>query len=224
MLVVLFALTVIAAVVAYHFLVERPRERRLAEQLPQGRPAPLPATMGRLPNGVFLQPTYTWSRIQPEGDLLIGVHPMLLGLVGTPYQVDLVTTGGRVEKGSPLFRIEKNDRSLTVHSPVSGRVLEQKRVTNGEASWDLLAADNGGWVCRVVPEQVENEVPSWMIADRAADWTMRQYEEIRNHLFQAVAEREVGLTMADGGEIPVGILGQLGPAEWDAFEDAFLHA
>ncbi|MBI3983260.1 MAG: hypothetical protein HY337_10120, partial [Gemmatimonadetes bacterium] len=68
------------------------------------------------------------------------------------------------------------------------------------------------------------EIPFWLIADQARDWTRRQYERIRNHLLAAVGGGEIGVTMTDGGDIAVGILDNLDAGVWDAFEHRFLNA
>lgn len=225
MLTLVFVLTAVAAVTAHHFLVVRPRQRRLAGgvSVPFGKPVPLSAAMERLPRGVFLQPTYTWSQIDASGDLMVGVHPMMLGLVGAPYELELRVDGGTVRKGAPLFRIGKGDRCLTLRSPVTGKIVETKGILKGD-KWERLAAGVDEWLCRIEPEHVAEEIGAWMIADRALEWTKRQYGEIREHLLRVGAGKELSLTLADGGEVPVGVLAELDGEEWEAFEDAFLHA
>lgn len=221
MLTILFVVTVVTLIVAHHFLIVRPREKRLSREIPLTTPIPLSATVERLPKGVFLQPTYTWSQIDRSGELLLGVHPLVLGLVGAPYDLELKTNGGEVRKGAPLFRVGKGGRWLTLRSPVSGRIIESKWVTQGE-KWNRLSGGVDEWLCRIEPDHVDQEVPTWMVADRAMDWTKRKYGEIRDHLLAARGLRELSVTMADGGEIPVGILSEFDDEEWDAFQEAFL--
>ena len=220
MLGTLFILTALAVITAHYFLVERPRQRAA----PPALPPPLSAAMGRLPKGVFLQPTYTWSRIRPSGELLVGVHPLLLNLVGTPYKLEVVAHGGRVNKGAPLIRIGKGDRCLTLHSPVTGSIRATKPIANGGASWDPMTDENGDWLCLIEAERLAEEVPTWMIADRALEWTSHRFGEIRDHLLMAGTEKELSVTLADGGELPVGILAEFDEEGWEAFQSAFLDA
>lgn len=222
MLAVLFALTAIALITAHHFLVEKPRQRAAAERAPPLKPIPLLRMMGQMPEGIFLQNTYTCGQIQPSGEILIGLHPLLLNLVGDPYELDLLVRG-RARKGMPLVRLSKGDRSLIIPSPVSGRILEVKHLVDGQPNWDRFTESNRNWLARIKPERIADELPSWMIADSALEWTRRQYGEIRNHLLKVGSEGELGLALADGGEIPVGILAELGESEWKAFQEAFLN-
>lgn len=223
MLGVLFALTVITAIAVHHFLIERPRRRAAEAERP--RPSvPLPARMGEVPRGVFLQPTYTWSQLRSNGELLVGVHPLLLGLVGEPHQMELLVHAGRAKKGAPLIRVERGNRSLVISSPISGRVLEAKRAGAGELRWRDAPEPNGEWFCRIEPEGLEDEIPAWMIADKAAAWTRYQYGEIRDHLMRVGSKGELGLALADGGEIPIGILDELDESDWETFQQSFLRS
>ena len=220
----LFALFVIVAatvIVAHHFLIVRPKQRGVVlQEIPTGRPDILAATLAPVPRGVFLQPTYTWSQITPSGEFLMGVHPLLLSLIGAPQEVEVVPEE-RVERGKPLFRVKQEDRYLTINSPVSGRLRAAREMVDGDTGWEQNGS--GRWLCRVEPEHVEDEVSTWMSGDRAEAWSSGQYAEIRDHLLTLGADSQLGLTLADGGEIPAGALAVLDEAEWEAFEERFLH-
>ncbi len=222
MLAVLFAVIVLLAITIYYVAVERPRERAAAAVAKLAGPASLEQAMGLMPPGVFLQPTYTWGRITTDGEILLGVHPLLLSLVGRSFRVELPEAGTQVRKGEPLLWIGKGNRRLAVRSPLSGRIREVQELGYGDASWEPLHQRGGGWLCRLEPEGVEDEVPTWMIGDSALRWTRHTCSAIRDHLQRARAERHLGFAMADGGELPVGILDEFDAAEWRAFQDTFL--
>ena len=223
MVVLLVALTIVALIAADYFLL---RPRRAAHSAEEGIPLPglepLSAAITRLPAGVFLQPTFTWSRIRGDGHVLLGIHPLLFGLVGAPYDVERLPGGNHVEKGAPLVRIRKGNRRLTVRSPIAGRIAEVNRVVTGETDWTGLNGDGGSWLYRIVPEHVAGEVPTWFIGESATDWTRRQYQRLREQFMALAGEPELAGTMADGGEIPAVILGRLDEAAWTAFEHAVL--
>lgn len=224
MLTALFVIAALTLIVAYHFLVERPRQRRqLTRALSDSALGPPAALLERLPRGVFLQPTFTWSEIATNGELKIGVHPLLLGLVGPPYKVDVLERE-TVHKGSPLIRISQGDRSLTLRSPVSGALSEVRERPEAAETGELASAGGDAWLCRVEAQDFAAEVRSWMIADAAIDWTRRQYARIRDHLLAVDATAELGVMAADGGELPAGILGRLDESEWRRLEEAVLSA
>jgi hypothetical protein len=107
MVALLVVLTIIALLAADYFLLRPRRHEETQEGIPLPGLEPLSAAAAHLPAGVFLQPTFTWSRTQPDGQLLMGIHPLLFGLVGAPYQIDLLPSGEQVGKGAPLARIKK---------------------------------------------------------------------------------------------------------------------
>lgn len=219
MVAVLVVLTIVALLAADYFLLRPRRHDEDAEGIPLPGLEPLSAAVTHLPAGVFLQPTFTWSRIQPDGHLLMGVHPLLYGLVGAPYQIELLRSGEQVGKGAALARIKKGNRTLTVRSPIVGRVVEVNRAITGETDWK---GPEGGWLYRLAAEQVAAEVPRWMMADQAREWTSRQYTRLREHLMTMAVGPEIVRTMADGGEVPAGILATLDESAWTEFEHTFL--
>jgi len=221
-MVVLFAVLTVAALIALDYFVLRKRraERRAEIRLPGLEP--LSHTVDSVPDGVFLQPTYTWTRIRQDGDVLVGVHPLLLGLLGAPYGYELMASGSSVRKGEALLRLERGGRLLTVPSPIEGSITAVNRRSTGETQWKGLEAPEGSWLYRIRPERVEQEVPSWMIADTAVTWTKQQYERVRDYLTRAATLGEVGVALADGGDVPIGVLAELDDAGWDGFQDTFL--
>ncbi|MBI4538300.1 MAG: hypothetical protein HY704_02150 [Gemmatimonadetes bacterium] len=222
MVAALVILTIVALVAVDYFVLERRARPAAPVAIPLPGLVPLSASAERIPGGVFLQPTYTWSRIQEGGALFVGVHPLLLGLVGAPYRIDLPRRGERVEKGESLFRIGRGSRRLLVPSPVAGRISDLNPVVVGETSWQRLETTDGSWLCSIEPEDAEEEVPQWLLGERAVEWTKGQYRGIREHLLRVTAGTEIGTALADGGEIPVGILGTLDEAAWQGFQEAFL--
>ncbi len=224
MLTALFVIAALTLIVAYHFLVERPRQRRqLTRALADSALGPPAALLERLPRGVFLQPTFTWSEIDTNGELKIGVHPLLLGLIGKPYEVEVLARE-TVRKGAPLIRITQGDRALMLRSPVSGEVGEVRERHPIPATDELASAGGDAWVCRIKAPEFAAEVRSWMIAEAAIEWTRRQYARIRDHLLAVSATAELGVMAADGGEIPVGILSRLDESEWRKLEEAVLSS
>jgi len=221
MVALLVVLTVIALVAVDYFVVRKRLVVRRHRVARSGIPA-LARTTGDVPGGVFLQPSFTWSRIQADGDLQIGVHPLLLGLIGTPYHIDFLNAGARIERGAPLVRIGRGGRQLTVRSPVGGRVTAVNDGLAGEAAWASPDHADGTWFYRIRPEAIADEIPHWMFAERAVEWTRQQYDRARAFLANVGRTEPVGVTMADGGEIPVGILASLDEDAWGTFQHAFL--
>lgn len=224
MLGVFFALLVVTALTAHYVLVERPRQR--ARELEGPRPAPLPLSeiIDHLPKGVFLQPTFTWGRLRSDGDVDLGIHPLLLGLVGRSGGIQPPDRLGRVEDGDPIAGIIVNGRELTVRSPLSGRIVATNLRADADPTWRGVTWDDGSWVCRIRPDRLADQIGGWWISDEAVEWTRQKYGEVRDRLLALASSREPEVLLADGGEIPVGILRQLDAGAWQEFEAEFLDS
>lgn len=222
MVAVLVVVTVGALIALDYFVLRKRREAQRAEDIAVPGFGPMSEAMRRLPAGVFVQPTYTWARIREDGDVLLGVHPMLLGLVGAPFEVDLRPNGERVAAGDPLTRVGRSGHRLTIRSPLTGQIAEVNHRITGDASWESPAADNGSWLYRIRPAEVNALVDASMIGERALAWTREQYGRLRAFLLQATASREIGVALPDGGEIPVGILSGMSDDVWEAVQREFL--
>jgi glycine cleavage system H lipoate-binding protein len=219
----LMALT-FAVLIALEYFVIRKRYPELGAGWPAkaGLHPLSPASWQPVPDGVFLQPTYTWGSFGPSGNMYVGVHPMLLGLVGPPCELECRQPGERVAKGDTLVTIGRAGRHLTVRSPVAARV---DRVNRHEVSKARLREANGHegvWLYRLRPEPLAQDATMWLTGEAAAAWTRRRYDELRTFMQGTVAESHLGVTMADGGDLPVGILGEMDQEVWSRLEDRFL--
>ena len=217
MLGVVFMAIVVSLLAGHYFLVERPR--RLLRQATTGpRPLPVRDVVSRLPAGVFLQPTFTWSQVRSGGEVEIGVHPMLLSLVGPSRRLETRPVGEHVNRGDPLFTLEGCGRELTVRSPIAGRVIAANAPAPSDTTWQ----SRSDHTCLVGPDDLQSDIPLWMVGQSAVDWTKAQYGRIRDHLLARAAHPDTGLTLADGGELPEGALSSMDPEDWAAFERVFL--
>lgn len=217
MLGAVFFVTVVLLLTGHYYFVERPR--RAAEAHSPGPPAlPLRELVARLPAGVFLQPGFTWATVRSSGDVQVGVHPLLLSLIGSDATVEMRGAGEHVNKGDPLLTLRSGDRHLTVRSPLAGRIKAAKVKPPQETRWQTRSEET----CVIRPEALSQELPAWMIGKAAADWSRMQYGTIRDYLMSRSVHPEAGLALADGGELPVGVLGQIEEADWVGFEKEFL--
>ncbi|MBT8461140.1 MAG: hypothetical protein KJO44_01365 [Gemmatimonadetes bacterium] len=219
MLAAVFFVLVVALLTGHYFLIERPR-RIAAELSAPLRALPVRELINRVPAGVFLQPTFTWGQVRSGGDVEVGVHPMLLSLLGPDAELEMRSAGERVGKGEPLMTIGSGKRRLVVRSPISGSIIMANAAPSGATGWQIRSDRT----CLIEPDDLSEEVPTWMLGKPAVDWSRAQYGRIRDHLLERTADPATGLALADGGELPVGALNQLDATAWSDFEDEFLSA
>lgn len=222
MVVTLVVLSFVVLVALDHFVISRRKAPATAPAPVVGPPASLASAAGPPPSGTWLQPTGTWSRLADGGEVLLGVHPLLLDLVGWPRQLELLEPGAHVARGEPLARIGREGRQLAVPSPVTGRIEAVFREPADQFGWRHATERDGEWLYRVLPERLDEESASWLSGEAAGAWVRRRYEEVREFLLGAFADRHLGPTLADGGDLPVGVLGGLDQGVWSGLEGRFL--
>jgi len=215
----LVILTFALLVGADYAMVRRHQRQQARARAHAPPPEPLRAATEAIPPGIFLQPSYTWSRVGEWGEIYVGVHPMLLGLIGTPLEVDFRAVGAQVTRGEPLALVGRGSRRLTVHAPVSGRVDRVNRpALAGKTGWRGVDAATGPWLYRILPDRIADEMGAWLSGDAAARWTRESYQRLRAYLTDQVAHSDLGVAMADGGELPVGILADMDDPVWQGLD------
>ena len=144
MVMTLVVLTFVVFIALDYFVFSRQRAEAASPALVLGA---LPAARRVIPVGISLQPTFTWSRFGPAGEAYVGVHPMLVGLIGGACEFELLDAGQHVGRGEPLVRLAQGGRRLTVRSPIAGRVEQVGKV----GSWIPLIGHKGQGLKIVIP-------------------------------------------------------------------------
>lgn len=218
----LFVFLVVGAMGLHYFFVDRPRLKAAGHRPSKPEPISLTEAMKEPPGGFFLQPTFTWARLRDNGEFFLGVHPLLLSLVGPETSMDMVPDNFDVEKGDPLLHLRLGDRELQVFSPIAGHIVEVNDEFLPQAGWAGATSRGGSWLFRIRPRAAKAEIPFWLLGPDASRWAHQEYREVRDFLFETETHDEVGLMAADGGELPTGVMTQLDAEAWASFQDRFL--
>jgi glycine cleavage system H lipoate-binding protein len=171
-----------------------------------------------IPEGIFLQPTFTWSKLLDSGNLMVGIHPLLLGLIGQPEKFKKLNQGQDVQKGDTVLTLQKGIKKLNVKSPIKG-TIQSINPNFTEEAWEDLG---DVWLYSIKPENLSTEISNWYLAEKSRTWMTQKLEQIRTFLSNNASHKQVGLTIADGGELPVGVLSQFDDKIWEVFETSFL--
>ncbi len=215
------ALLVVLAIIFFitiDYFIQRKEKIGLASQ-PQSTKLPLSKIFYTLPEGLFLQSSFTWSKILDSGNLILGIHPILLGLIGEPDALEMLEQGEKISKGQTIFKIHKGVNVLSVRSPLNGTITAINKPSSEEIKWNSI---NQMWLYSIKPVNVAVEIPHWFISENSRLWLNEQYTRIKNFFTNIIPQTEIGITMADGGDLPVGILSQFDEKTWQNFESEFI--
>lgn len=223
MLTGLFFIIVVTGLALHYFLNERVPRGVDQSGVPVPQAIPLAETVENLPDSIFLQDSFTWTRPRKNGEIFLGLHPMITSLLGVSHSLELLSDDAEIKRGGPLLRIRQGNRQLQVFSPVDGLIVEANTDYRPQPGWTGTTMRGGIWVYRIEPGNLEEERSLWLSGEDASTWAYSRYRAIRDFLQEADQHHEVGLAAADGGEMPAGVLSEMDDPVWEAFQDSFLR-
>lgn len=216
-MVVLMVIFTILLFIAIDYSIQRRKRVGVLSPVHPGKVA-LSQILSFLPEGVFLQPSFTWTKILDSGNLLMGVHPVVMGLVGEPDEIELLKNGQGVKKGETILKIHKGNKVLDVRAPLDGIVTGLNDQVMEDATVETISRN---WIYTIKPENVSAELPQWLIAEKAKNWINEKYAQMKKFFHESLAQTDLGITMADGGDLPFGILSQFDEKTWQKFGESF---
>jgi CheY-like chemotaxis protein len=181
---------------ARHELVSRPTVRVVA-------PAMAETVAGReycVPGGAFVSPGHAWARIDPGGQVWVGLDDFARKALKSIERVELPAVGTRVKRGDPLFTVRRGAESAKFLAPVSGEVTQVNDALGRSPGLAIQSPYDRGWVCLVRPADLANDLSGLRIGRPVVAWYQAEVEGMRKAL-QAAARADV---------------------KWDDFEARFL--
>ncbi len=150
-----------------------------------------------VPGGAFVSEQHTWARIEPGGQVRVGLDDFARKALGPFDRVGLPARGTQVRRGDPLFAVGSGDRMIRFPSPVSGQVVASNEALAGEPGRVSRSPYDRGWFCLVQPSDLASELPALRIGKPVIAWYQDEIARLR---------------VASGA----------GPVEWSKFESEFL--
>ncbi len=175
------------------------RERRPSVRLVA--PALADAAPGgeyRVPGGVFLSEGHTWARIEPDGNVRVGLDDFARRALGPIERVEAAARGTAVRRGETLFTVRSGNRAARLPAPLSGRVVRVHEALARDGSPVSESPYERGWVVVLEPANLARELPGLRIGGPVVAWYQEEIARLRQM-----------------GEVP---------EDWSAFESEFLRA
>jgi len=101
---------------------------------------------------------HTWSKIEEDGRILIGIEKEFYDLIGAIASIDCTPSGEHISQGKPFAQIVATDNRIhKLLSPFSGRVLEQNGALIANP---MIGCGLRGdcWLIRIDPTGIEYEI------------------------------------------------------------------
>lgn len=162
----------------------------------------VPASEFCVPGGAFISPGHAWVRIEPEGQVRIGIDDFIRKALGSVKEVSLPERGKTVKQGETLFTLKSAAGMVHVAAPVSGRVEHDNAGLKSDPEELIHSPYDRGWVCLLTPTDLATELPGLKIGKPVIEWYQEEIIRLR----------------ANKGPEGTGTL------DWAVFEQQFLGA
>jgi glycine cleavage system H protein len=160
-------------------------------------------------------PRHNWVELTKDGTLRVGLDDFAQKLLGDVTEVNLPVKGEIVKERKFILNIKCGRRSTKLRSPIAGKITDINKKLEEEPS--LLKKDPyGSWLFALEPFDLETSLQKLLIGDDVKWWLEMEAERLRHKI-----ERDIGVTVADGGAL-VNTVEELDKNEWKDLVEDFL--
>lgn len=178
-----------------------------------------------LPGGLYFDKTHTWTFLEQDGSVKIGIDDFLQHVTGRVTRVDLKNPGDTILKGEKLLSVIQNGKQLDIYAPVSGKVMDRNNELIMQASLLNSSPYQRGWVYRIEPVNWLRDVQFLNMAEKYRSWLSGEFTRLKDFLAEAFkihAPELAHISLQDGGQLQDHVLSELGPEIWEEFQVKFL--
>jgi glycine cleavage system H lipoate-binding protein/ABC-type phosphate transport system substrate-binding protein len=179
-----------------------------------------------VPNGIYFNKSHSWSFMEKDGNVSIGIDDFLQHVTGPITRVEMRSPGEKVKKGEFLFSIVQSGKRLSLYSPVSGIIKQQNEMLKEDASIINSSPYSDGWIYRIEPSNWFVEVKFMDMADKYKKWINTEFSRMKDFLAATLKPDSLEyshVVLQDGGIVKEGVLADFGPEVWDDFQTNFLE-
>lgn len=151
---------------------------------------------------------HTWVKDEGDGVYAIGLDDFGSRMIGAPDAVDLPGVGTPLAANGKGWLLKKGRASLRILSPIDGVVVQ-----TGSAQDE--------WFLKVRGGEPAGGTRHLLRGEEVRPWIMRELERLQ----LAVAPADIGMSLADGGELVPDMWKEAPQVDWDGvWGEMFLQA
>ncbi len=178
-----------------------------------------------LPNGLYFDKSHTWSFMEKDGNITVGIDDFLQHITGPVSRIEMKSPGETIRKGDVLFSIIQFGKQLNIYAPFSGIIKKQNTALLSDSSAINSSPYEAGWVYRIEPSNWIKEVQLMDLSEKYRRWLGAEFtrlKEFMTAILRPESPEYAHIVLQDGGELKEGVLAEFGPKVWEDFQTNFL--
>lgn len=129
------------------------------------------------PDELYYHKDHAWAKIEPNGNVRIGINDFYQKSAGDITNIDLPFEGDEVAQGKTCGRIESGKWTGKFVSPVSGEVIEANIELELDSSLINKSPYNKGWIIVIKPSNLGKELKNLFHGDNVEPWLKKEMKD-----------------------------------------------
>mgnify|MGYP000132654707 CR=1 FL=1 len=176
-----------------------------------------------IPNGVYFDKTHTWSFMEKDGSVKVGIDDFMQQVTGEYTNVKLKNPGDQILKNEPLITLVQDGKQIEIYAPISGKIKEINEDLITDPSEINKSPYTKGWLYSIEPSNWLREVSFMKMADSYKTWLKKEIERLKDFLAVSVnSENSAQVAFQEGGELTGNTIKEYGPRVWEDFQKKFI--
>jgi glycine cleavage system H protein len=171
----------------------------------------------RLARNVAFHRSHCWAKVQPD-EVVVGADDFVQSVLGPVERVEMPAAGFQVQRGEPLLRLSRGERSIDLVAPVTGTVVKNNFALRSRPELINEKPFSDGWAVRIRPDKPYRERRLLLRGTKAQAWFRKEVDR----LIAALVPTETGVpNLADGGALVEGLYAHIDDETWKRLKESF---
>jgi glycine cleavage system H lipoate-binding protein len=178
-----------------------------------------------VPKGLFFAKSHTWTYMEKEGLVKLGIDDFLQHITGPVTRIELKKPGERIRKGDTVLSLIQQGKQLNIYSPVSGVITERNNLLLSDPSHLNTSPYSSGWIYRIEPANWVKDIQLMEMAETYKTWLISEFTHLKDFLAGSIKVNRMEyehIVLQDGGVMKDHVLEEFGPEVWEDFQTNFL--
>ena len=142
-----------------------------------------------VPAGIFVSRNHTWVNMEMNGTARVGLDDFVRKIVSKIDKVELPALNKEIKKGELLLAFTHNSRTISISSPISGKVtlVNTEHIEHPELIG--LIPFELSWMCCIEPSNLSEELHSLKIGLDSIKWYREEIDKYADIVRKVEKER-----------------------------------